>query len=184
MWPHSGSGKSLNEKYLSNVSQSPEPLELSLLTVDSKTKTNGATHDLPPWLHPCNHSSLQHSSGHAADKDPRPGEQRGGGGLQWGAASSAAKSPQSWSSTAQHGSAGGCCHLPLAPFPFKGSDSVLHKSHLVHQGFLIQTWKTNLQAPGAEKVSLIQLFEYLMVISQCDFIPSKERWISVVPEKC
>lgn len=139
MWPHSGSGKSLNEKYLSNVSQSPEPLELSLLTVDSKTKTNGATHDLPPWLHPCNHSSLQHSSGHAADKDPRPGEQRGGGGLQWGAASSAAKSPQSWSSTAQHGSAGGCCHLPLAPFPFKGSDSVLHKSHLVHQGFLIQT---------------------------------------------
>lgn len=79
MQPCLGRGKTLKEKYLSNPSQAPKPLDLSLLTVNSKTETNGATDDWPPRLHPCNRSSLHHSLGHATDKDPRPGEQRGGG---------------------------------------------------------------------------------------------------------
>lgn len=61
-----GRVKALKEKYLSNASQA---LDFSLLTVDSKTKTNGASRAWPPQLHPCNQHSLL-SSGHNADKVP------------------------------------------------------------------------------------------------------------------
>jgi len=126
-----GREKTVKVKYLSNTSQAPEPLDLSLLTVDSKTKTNGAAPDWPPWLHPCNRSSLHHSSGHASDKDPRPGERHGGGAFLLCSQASPVLELHSPAQVRR-----GMLPSALNTLPTYRKRFILHKTH---QGFLMRT---------------------------------------------